>query len=419
MKTTLHPLYGLSIAVLAALLAGCGGKKSPGQQGPPPTQVTAYEVKTGNATYYDTYPATVTPLNQVDIRPEVSGYVTSIDFKDGQHVRKGQKLYSIDQQQYRAAFDQAQANLNVAKSNLARAEQDAARYKELASNDAVARQTLEHALADRQSAQMQVEAAEANAENVRSNLRYSTFYAPFNGTIGFSSVKLGSLVTAGQTVMNTISSDDPMAVDVEVDEKQIARFADLLHKGPEAADSIFTVVLPDGSLYPYPGVLSVMDRAVDPQTGTIRVRLTFPNPGNVLRAGLTCNLRVKNPTGANTILIPYKAVVEQMGEYSVFVVNANRASQRRITLGPQIRDMVVVKNGLQPGEQIVTEGIQRLRDNSPVAVNSGAPQQGNQLQPGQGSAQQPGQQSAQQSGQQSGQPSASAPQNTGKGVQGK
>ncbi len=360
-------LAGFAVFISLVLYA-CSGNKGGGQNGPPPVQVTGFEVKLGTAAYQDEYPATVTAINQVELRPEVSGYVTDIYFKDGQHITKGMKLYAIDQQQYKAAYDQATANLNVAKATLAKAQQDADRYRDLAKRDAVARQTLEHAQADLQSAKMQVASLEANVKNVQTNLRYSVIVAPFDGTIGISSVKLGSSVVAGQTLLNTISSDDPMAVDCAVDEKQISRFTQLLQAKDSLQDSTFTIVLPDQSVYPFSGHLSFLDRSVDSQTGTIRIRVIFPNAKNILRAGLTCNLRVQANSSAQSLLIPYKAVVEQMGEYFVYVVNGNKVSQRRVNLGMSINDMVIVKDGLQLGDQIVVEGVQKLRDNSPVVV---------------------------------------------------
>lgn len=356
------------LAVLLMVLAGCSQNKSAELKGPPPIPVTAYQIKAGNAVYYDTYPATASALNQVEIRPEVSGYLTGIFFKDGQHVRKGERLYAIDPQQFKAAYDQALANLNVAKANLARSQEDANRYRDLAKHDAVARQTLEHAVADLRSMKMQVAAAQANVKNVQTNLRYSVIDAPFDCTIGISLVKLGSAVTAGQTLLNTVSSDNPMAVDCAIDEKLIFRFTELLQRKTDEHDSTFTIVLPDQSVYPYPGYLSVIDRSVDSQTGTIRIRVFFPNPKNVLRAGLTCDLRVQNTSSAKSLLIPYKAVMEQMGEYFVFVVRGQKVSQQRVLLGMNINDMVIVKDGLQPGDQIVTEGIQKLRDNVIVAL---------------------------------------------------
>jgi membrane fusion protein (multidrug efflux system) len=159
-----------------------------------------------------------------------------------------------------------------------------------------------------------------------------------------------------------------MAVDCAVDEKQISRFTQLLQAGDSLRDSTFTIVLPDQTVYPFPGHLSFLDRSVDSQTGTIRIRVIFPNAKNILRSGLTCNLRVRANSSAESLLIPSKAVVEQMGEYFVYVVINNKVTQQRIGLGKNINDMVIVKDGLQVGEQIVTEGVQKLRDNSPVTV---------------------------------------------------
>lgn len=360
--------FTCTIAVLIATLTACGDKKPPQQLAPPPVAVAVYQVQQENATYYDEYPGTVTSLDEVEIRPQVSGYITGIYFKDGQHVTKGMKLYSIDQQQYKASVDQQIANLNVAKSNLAKAQQDANRYAELASKDAIARQTLEHAQADLQAAKMQVAAAEAAVQNVTSTLRYSTITSPLTGTIGISQVKLGAAVAPGQSILNTVSSDNPMAVDFAVDEKEISRFIQLEKKGKGVNDSTFRIVLPDGMVYPSAGHISFIDRAVDPQTGTIKARVVFSNDKKILKPGMTCNVRVQNNGGSQKILIPYKAVVEQMGEFFVFVINADSASQRKITLGNRINEKVIVNDGLNVNEQIATEGIQKLKEGSKVKV---------------------------------------------------
>jgi membrane fusion protein (multidrug efflux system) len=362
-------LFVIATAISVSQIA-CSGNSAQQKTMTIAVPVTVYKIVPEIATYFDNYPATVTPLNLVDLRPEVSGYITEIYFKDGQHVQKNMKLYGIDQRQYKAADDQAIANLNVAKANLFKAQQDYDRYKELSKNDAIARQVLEHSEADLQSAKMLVQAAESNVKVVETNFRYSVIYAPFDGTIGISNVKLGSSVVAGQTLLNTVSSDNPMAVDFSVDEKQINRFAELILKKQAAEDSTFTLVLPDQTIYPIPGHISLLDRAVDPQTGTIRTRLIFLDPKNVLRAGLTCNVRVQNKNASGSILIPFKAVVEQMGEYSVFVVNGNKVSQRKVTLSNQVNDKVIIRDGLQVGDEIVTEGTQKLRDNSVIALNS-------------------------------------------------
>jgi membrane fusion protein (multidrug efflux system) len=205
---------------------------------------------------------------------------------------------------------------------------------------------------------------------VQTNLRYSTIYAPFDGTIGISQVKVGTAVSPGQMILNTVSSDNPMAVDFNIDEKEINRFVQLQQKGTHAKDSIFTIVLPDATIYPYTGQIALLDRAIDPTTGTIKARLVFQNKNNVLRSGMSCNVRVKNNGSMPQILIPYKAVTEQMGEYFVYVLgDSSKVNQRKITLGQRIHENIIVKEGLQPDEKIVTEGVQKVKDGAVVQVS--------------------------------------------------
>ena len=357
---------GLMSVVLPVILTSCGNKPT-GPQAPPPTAVNVYTVATGNATYFDLYPATATPLNQVDIKPQVAGNIVGIYFKDGQRVTKGQKLYEIDQQQYTAAVNQAKANLAVAQANLAKSQQDADRYQELAKQDAIARQTLDHQIADLEAAKKQVEAAQAGVVAVQTNLNYSNIYAPFNGTIGISLVKVGTGVYP-QTLLNSVSTDDPMAVDIAIDQAEIPKFTSFFEKGTKPKDSIFSAVLPDGSVYSFPGQLYLLDRSIDPTTGTLKARLTFPNPKNELKAGLTTNIRVKHDAGDSSLLIPFKAVVEQLGEFFVFQAENGHALQRKISLGTKIGDKVVVRSGLKAGDIVVTDGVQKLRDSSAIQV---------------------------------------------------
>jgi membrane fusion protein (multidrug efflux system) len=304
----------------------------------------------------------------VEIRPQISGYITGIFFKEGQHVNKGEKLYQIDQQQYRGAYEQAVAQLNESQANLAKSQQDADRYQELEKQDAIARQTVDHALADLETAKKQVEAAKANVSSVETNLRYSTLYAPFSGTIGISQVKLGASVSPGSTVLNTISSEDPIAVDVALSERMIPLLVRLEKNKPAKTDSTFLLQLSDGSRYAFPGHIYIIDRAVDPQTGTIKLRLRFPNPDRLLKAGMTCNVLVENNGGGNSILIPYKSTLEQMGEFFVFVVKDNKVHQQKVTLGQRIGDKVIVTDGLKADETVVTDGVQKLKDGSEVKV---------------------------------------------------
>jgi membrane fusion protein (multidrug efflux system) len=351
------------------LLSSCGQNGQQQQQGPPPAvAVSVQTVATTKAVYYEQYPATVVALNQVDLRPQVSGFITGIYFKDGDRVRKGQKLYSIDLQQYEANYQQALANLGVQQTNLVKAQKDAERYHDLDKQDAIAKQQVDYADAALEAAKKQVEAARANVTAVQTSVRYATIYAPFDGTIGISQVKMGSPVTAGQTVLNTVSTDNPVAVDFVIDQKEIYRFSQL--QAQKATDSTFTLAF-GNDIYPYPGTLSLIDRAVDPQTGTIKARLIFPNTKNVLKAGMTGVVRVKNNSADQAVVIPYKAVTEQLGEFFVYVVNdSNKVSQRKLLLGQPLGNNIIVKDGLKPGEKIAVQGVQNLREGAMVRIDT-------------------------------------------------
>jgi membrane fusion protein (multidrug efflux system) len=357
----------LVFSLLSGTVYSCGNKGSKQQQqAPPPTAVNVVVVQPSPAVYYDQYPGTVNALNQVDIHAQVSGYITGIYFNDGSYVNKGQKLYTIDQQKYTSDYSQAIANLNVERANLVKAQKNADRYLELDKNDAIAKQTVDNALSDLEAQKMVVEAAKANVSAVQTNVRYSTIYAPFSGVIGISHVKLGSAVAPGTTVLNTISAENTLAVDFAVDEKEIPRFVKIQQQRTKTADSIFTIALPDGSIYDYPGKIRLLDRAVDPQTGTILARLEFNNPHSILKPGMTCNVRVKTSRDS-AIVIPSKAITEQMGEYFVFVIgDSNKAVQTKITIGRRLSDRTFINDGLKEGQKIITDGVQKVRDGAVV-----------------------------------------------------
>ncbi len=365
----MNRLVSVFIILFLAGMGACGKKSAADSKPPevPPAAVTVQTATEGEPIYYETYPGTLVALNEVTLLAEVSGYVTGIFFKEGEVVKKGQKLYEIDRTRYQAAYDQAIANLRIAESNQQRAQRDADRYARLLKQEAVARQIAENAETDLQSAKSQVVAAQANVTTARTNLSYSVLTAPFTGTIGLSQVKMGALVNQGQTLLNTISSDDPMAVDFEVDEQAMVRFYDL-PKQTSATDSTFTLLLPGKVPYAKMGKLALIDRAVNPQTGTIKVRLQFPNPDKKLRTGMSATVRVLNQQGKKQLLVPSKAITEQMGEYFVYVIKDNKAEQRKVLTGPVIQDKIIIKEGLQAGEQIAVDGLQKLKNDAPVQV---------------------------------------------------
>jgi RND family efflux transporter MFP subunit len=380
----------ITVFICCLALFSCQQKPVPPT---PPVPVNLQTVTAKRVWYYDKYPATTQALSQVNLYPEVQGYITGIFFKDGDHVRKGQKLYEIDERLFKAAYDQATANLQVAQGNLVQAQQDADRYEYLNSQKAVASQLYDHAVIALQNAKNSVRAAEETVKTAKTNLAYSIISAPFDGTIGFSQVKMGNMVSVGQTILNTISTDDPMAVDILINEKQLADFEEFEDNKKSAPDSLFTMLLPNNNLYSHPGKITVIDRAVNSQTGTIRVRLVFPNPESDLRVGMSCVVRVHNQETTPQMLIPSRAVVEQMGEYFVFIakdtayVNPSDSTkkkekevvdtakgpklfafQKKVQTGQTIGANVIVRSGIKEGDSLVVDGVQLLHDGSKIAV---------------------------------------------------
>ena len=359
----------------------------------PPIPVNLVTVERKNVLYYDKYPSTTQALSQVNVVANVQGYVTGIFAADGSQVHKGQLLYEIDKRIYQAAYDQAAANLKVAQGNQVQAQQDADRYVYLDKYHAVAKQAYDHAVIALENAKSQTAASAEALKTAKTNLNFTNIYAPFDGTVGISAVRLGNVVVAGQTILNTISTNNPMAVDFLVNEKQLLAFEQFQINKKSISDSLFTMQLPDNSLYPFTGKISVIDRAVDPQTGTIRIRLVFPNPKNILKAGMSCVVRVRNQETAPQMVVPGKAVVEQMGEYFLYVAKDTvithagasakpaenneqnntaklHAIQKKVQLGQTIGPNVIVLSGINDGDRIVVDGIQSLNDGSPISVGN-------------------------------------------------
>ncbi|NHA07047.1 efflux RND transporter periplasmic adaptor subunit [Mucilaginibacter sp. HC2] len=392
-------IYWLAPAALLAL-ASCKGKSGQQNAPLPPTPVNLTEAKKAEAIYYDQFQGTVVSVNTTELRSQVPGFVTGIFFKEGDVVQKGKVLYEIDKRKYVAAYQQAEANVLSAQANLVKAQKDIDRYNMLLKNDAIARQTVDQASAAFETSKADVAVAKAALASARTDLSYATITAPFTGRIGISQVRLGSQVTAGSTLLNTISAEHPMGVDVVVNEQDIQRFYKLQQA---SSDTTFKLQMSDGvTTYNKPGKVLAIDRGVNNQTGTIKVRIQFPNEDGILKDGMSCVLKVLNNQSGDRVQIPYKAITEQMGEFFVFVskdtsfvdttknnekVEALIAKQHKVLLGPRVGTDVVIMSGIEPGDKVVTEGFQRLRDGGKIvlgdpskapAPGQGAPAQGKQ-----------------------------------------
>lgn len=347
-------------------LLSCSNSSSTPSDSMTAIPVDVYKVSRQQVSYSESYPATMVALKEVQLRSEVSGYITGIYFREGDPVKKGAKLYEIDRTNYLANYNQAKSGVEIAQANLDKAQRDADRYTALHKQEAIAEQTYDDAMTALKNSQLQLMSAKAALQKASNDLKYSMINAPFEGTIGISQVRNGTLVSPGQTLLNTISMDDPMGIDFEVTAGEIGRFQQLFREKLPANDSIFRISLPDNSIYPYTGKISIIDRAFDPQTGTITVRLTFPNKDRMLKPGMSCNVLVYNNSKNPKIVIPYKAVLEQMGEYFVFRVNDDKVKQVKIRLGKRLGGDIIVDEGLSEGDVIVTNGVQKLHDGAEV-----------------------------------------------------
>ncbi|QNH61578.1 efflux RND transporter periplasmic adaptor subunit [Hymenobacter sediminicola] len=369
-----HTFLRLSFAASLLALVSCGKKEDEKAAGPPPaTPVTLVAARTTDAVYYDEYPATVVALNNVELRSQVAGFITQIYFKDGDLVQKGKPLYEIDRRKYQAAYQQALAGLRSAQAVVQNAQVNLNRYQRLAQQDAIAKQIVDNAATSYSTAQAQVAQAQANVALARTDLDYSVINAPFTGRIGISQVRLGAQVSPGTTLLNTISAEDPMGVDFVIPDADLSRFADLQRQGGGRQDSTFRMVLPDGSRYAQPGKMLAIDRGVNQQTATVQIRVQFPNPKRELKDGMSTVLNVLNRQSGRRLVVPFKAVVEQMGENFVFIAgDSSKAYQRKVQLGPRLRDQIVIMEGIKDGDKVVTEGLNRLRDGGQIQVGTPA-----------------------------------------------
>jgi membrane fusion protein (multidrug efflux system) len=365
----MHRIFNIIICFgLIAGLLSCSGNPANKKTEVPAIPVTVSNVRLVKAVFYNSYPGNITALKEVELRGQVSGYITGIYFTEGKEVHSGEKLYEIDRRKYEATYKEAQSNVKIAEDNLEKVQRDANRYTDLAKQDAVAKQLLDNSMTDLNNTRQQVDAANSELVKAKTDFDYSLINAPFDGTIGFSGVRLGTLITPGQTLLNTVSSDDPMGVDFEISETELSRFRQLENAGISTNDTTFKITLPDNSTYPFFGKISVIDRAVDPLTGTIRVRITVPNHEKILKAGMSCKVLVLNAYAGEQIVIPLESVLEQLSEYFVYIIKDNKAQQVKVSLGPRVNANVIVLKGLKGDETIVIDGIQKLHDGSEITI---------------------------------------------------
>ena len=368
-------LTRLFLPALALVAAGCEKAAPPAAPPPPDVYVTAV-VKRDVPVYLELVGQTL-GFQDVELRARVEGFLETMTFREGSFVKRGDLLYEIDPQSLVAQRAQAQADQVAAEARLAKATNDVNRYTPLVAKQAVSKRELDDAVAEQDAARAQVAAAKAVVERATLDLGYAKVTAPISGLIGTTQVKPGNLVGRGQnTLLTTISQIDPILFRAGVTEadymRVVRRAPDRVGAEPRLANIELT--LTDGTKYEHTGKISLVDRAVDPTTGTLGVQIEFPNPELVLRPGQYGRARILIDNRAGAMLVPQRAVQEIQNLYSVAVVGAdNKIAFKNVTVGPRVDSMWVIESGITAGEKVVVEGLQRVREGVVVTPKPAPP----------------------------------------------
>jgi membrane fusion protein, multidrug efflux system len=354
------------VAMIALAICGCSSKAE--KPAPPPPGVTIAPVTQKDVPIHQEWVGTMVGNTDADIRPKVEGFLLTRLYSEGSFVKKGQPMFQLDKRQAQAAVEQATGNLERAQAALSQAQIDVRRYTPLVAQRAVSQAELDKAQSSERAAAASVAADQAALDNSKLNLGWTTVTSPISGIAGVAKVGIGDLITPN-TVMTTVSTVDPIYVDFSVAEQDYLRFArEKSEKSSPAHSTNLELILGDGSVFPRRGRVLFANREVDSRTGTIQVRGEFPNPGNLLRPGQYGRIRAVTETFKSALVIPQRAVSELQGIYQVGVVSAdNKVTIKTVKLGPQFGDMWVVESGLEPGENVVVDGLQRVRSGMTVA----------------------------------------------------
>ena len=354
------------LAFFASALVICAGCSSSKEQPPPPPPgVTITPVVQKDVPIRQEWVGTMAGNVDADIRPKVEGFLLARLYTEGSYVEKGQPMFQLDKRQGEAAVEQATGNLERARAALAQAQIDVRRYTPLVAQRAVSQAELDKAQSMERAATASVASDQAVLDNARLNLGWTTVTSPISGIAGVAKVGIGDLMTP-TTVMTTVSSVNPIYVDVNISEQDYLRLS--REKSSRPGRTNLELILGDGTVFPHVGHPLFVNREVDSRTGTIQVRGEFPNPGNMLRPGQYARIRAATELRKSALLIPQQSVSELQGVYQVGVVAAdNKVTIKTVTLGPQFGDMWIVETGLQTGENVVVDGLQRLKTGMVVA----------------------------------------------------
>ena len=362
------------LCALATLVASCG--EGPKQGGPPPPAVTIAKPAKRTVTDFDEYVGRFAAINSVEVRARVSGYLEGVHFKDGQIVKQGDLLFTIDKRPFQNTLEQARANLAQAKSNLTFTEADYTRGQQLVRDKTITDQTFEQRSQAYRNAQASVSNNEAAVRQAELDIEFTELRAPVNGRIGDRRVSPGNLVTGGTagntTLLATIVSTDPIYFEFTFDEASFLRYERMSKNGNDIASRSAGVQvalkLIDEQNFAHNGDMDFVDNAIDRSTGTIRGRAVFANPNNIFTPGMFARVRVPGSPSYEALLVPDAAIGTEQARKFVLTVNAdNTVVPKYVTLGQTTTDNLrVIKNGLSPDDRVIVNGLLRARPGQKV-----------------------------------------------------
>src|SRR6266404_4192890 len=374
MKTFLrNKALMLFVATAWLLCAGCGGK--PQAKAAPPPIVEVVTVTQADVPIYHEWIGVLDGLVNAQIRAQVPGYLLTQNYREGDPIKKGDMLFEIDPRPFKAALDQAKGLLAQAEAKLGKTELDVKRYGPLVKDKAISQEEYDDAVQANLEAKAATVSAQAQVEQAQLNLEFTKITSPIEGIASIAKAQIGDLVGPATGELTTVSTVDPIKAYYNVTEQAYINFTKQFSTESDRYGRLrqleIDLILTDGTVYPRKGQIYAADRQIGPTTGALRVEALFPNPGGALRPGEFARVRIKLDLKHDSLLVPQRAVSELQGSYQVAVVEAdNKIHIQPVRVGDRSGNLWMIEEGLHPGQRVVVEGIQKIREGMTVTTTN-------------------------------------------------
>jgi RND family efflux transporter MFP subunit len=372
LRTNSKPILVACLAIQVIWIAGCKPKSN--VLLPPPVVEVATVIQAEVPIYHE-WIGTLDGLVNAQIRAQVTGYLLTQNYGDSNAIKKGDLLFEIDSRSFQAALEQAQGAMAQAEARFGKTELDVKRYAPLVKDKAISQEEYDNAVQANIEAKAAVASAKAQVAQAQLNLEFTRITSPIDGIASIAKAQIGDLVGPASGELTTVSTIDPIKAYFNVSEQSYINFTRLFETESARSEHIAhleaELILADGTLYSRKGIIHGVDRSVGLTTGALRVEARFPNPNNALRPGQFARVRVKTDSKQNSVLVLNRAVSELQGSYQVAVVDAeNKVHFQPVRVGERSGNQCIIESGLEPGQRVVVEGIQKIRDGTTVMATN-------------------------------------------------